>query len=65
MGSKRREIPASTGMTLTVCLARLESPAFPATALRMDVHPLIDHQPDPDYPGWWTWERRPTTASTR
>jgi uncharacterized protein (TIGR00369 family) len=22
----------------------------------MDVHPLIRHEPDPDYPGWWTWE---------
>lgn len=21
----------------------------------MDVHPLIQHQPDPDHPGWWTW----------
>ena len=21
----------------------------------MDVHPLIDHRPDPDHPGWWTW----------
>jgi len=24
----------------------------------MDVHPLIDHQPDPDNPGWWTWEAK-------
>ena len=22
----------------------------------MDVHPLIRHDPDPDHPGWWTWE---------
>ena len=22
----------------------------------MDVHPLIRHEPDPDHPGWWTWE---------
>ncbi|HYE27709.1 MAG TPA: PaaI family thioesterase [Allosphingosinicella sp.] len=22
----------------------------------MAVHPLIRHQPDPDHPGWWTWE---------
>ena len=22
----------------------------------MDVHPLIDHRPDPDHPGWWSWE---------
>ena len=21
----------------------------------MDVHPLIDHRPDPDHPGWWSW----------
>ena len=21
----------------------------------MDVHPLIQHQPDPDHPGWWSW----------
>jgi acyl-coenzyme A thioesterase PaaI-like protein len=21
----------------------------------MDVHPLIQHAPDPDHPGWWTW----------
>jgi acyl-coenzyme A thioesterase PaaI-like protein len=24
----------------------------------MDAHPLIDHQPDPDHPGWWTWAAR-------
>jgi hypothetical protein len=22
----------------------------------MDVHPLIEHQPDPDHPGWWSWD---------
>lgn len=22
----------------------------------MDVHPLIRHEPDPDHPGWWSWE---------
>lgn len=22
----------------------------------MDVHPLIGHAPDPDHPGWWTWD---------
>jgi uncharacterized protein (TIGR00369 family) len=22
----------------------------------MDVHPLIRHVPDPEHPGWWTWE---------
>jgi acyl-coenzyme A thioesterase PaaI-like protein len=27
----------------------------------MDVHPLIDHQPDPDHPGWWTWEAKRDT----
>lgn len=21
----------------------------------MDLHPLIDHRPDPDHPGWWSW----------
>ena len=20
------------------------------------MHPLIRHQPDPDHPGWWTWD---------
>jgi uncharacterized protein (TIGR00369 family) len=20
------------------------------------MHPLIRHEPDPDHPGWWTWE---------
>ena len=24
----------------------------------MDVHPLIRHEPDPDHPGWWTWDLR-------
>jgi len=22
----------------------------------MDVHPLIHHRPDPENPGWWTWD---------
>jgi uncharacterized protein (TIGR00369 family) len=22
----------------------------------MDVHPLIRHEPDPDHPGWWSWD---------
>ena len=22
----------------------------------MDVHPSIRHAPDPDHPGWWTWD---------
>ena len=22
----------------------------------MDIHPLIRHEPDPDHPGWWTWD---------
>jgi uncharacterized protein (TIGR00369 family) len=22
----------------------------------VDVHPLIRHVPDPDHPGWWTWD---------
>lgn len=25
----------------------------------MDVHPLIRHEPDPDNPGWWTWDVAP------
>lgn len=24
----------------------------------MDVNPIIRHQPDPDHPGWWTWDLR-------
>ena len=20
------------------------------------IHPLIRHEPDPDHPGWWTWD---------
>ena len=20
------------------------------------IHPLISHRPDPDHPGWWTWD---------
>ncbi|HEX8642642.1 MAG TPA: PaaI family thioesterase [Allosphingosinicella sp.] len=28
------------------------------------LHPLIRHVPDPDHPGWWTWDiaERPTGA---
>ncbi|HEU0134583.1 MAG TPA: PaaI family thioesterase [Allosphingosinicella sp.] len=26
-------------------------------------HPLIRHEPDPDHPGWWTWDL--TTEETR
>ena len=22
----------------------------------MDIHPAIRHAPDPDHPGWWTWD---------
>ena len=22
----------------------------------MDVHPAIRHEPDPEHPGWWTWD---------
>jgi uncharacterized protein (TIGR00369 family) len=22
----------------------------------MKLHPLIRHEPDPDHPGWWTWD---------
>jgi len=22
----------------------------------MDVHPAIRHAPDPDHPGWWSWD---------
>ncbi|WP_114953228.1 PaaI family thioesterase [Sphingosinicella terrae] len=22
----------------------------------MEIHPAIRHQPDPDHPGWWTWD---------
>jgi uncharacterized protein (TIGR00369 family) len=25
----------------------------------MDVHPAIHHAPDPDHPGWWTWDIAP------
>lgn len=27
----------------------------------MDVHPLIDHRPDPDHPGWWSWAAKTDT----
>ena len=26
------------------------------TPRAMDVHPLIRHAPDPDHPGWWSWD---------
>ena len=28
------------------------------------LHPLISHEPDPAYPGWWTWDvgKRPAGA---
>jgi len=22
----------------------------------LDVHPAIRHEPDPEHPGWWTWD---------
>lgn len=22
----------------------------------MNIHPAIRHEPDPDHPGWWSWE---------
>lgn len=22
----------------------------------MNIHPAIRHEPDPDHPGWWTWD---------
>jgi uncharacterized protein (TIGR00369 family) len=22
----------------------------------MDLHPAIRHEPDPDHPGWWSWD---------
>ena len=25
----------------------------------MDVHPAIRHEPDPDHPGWWSWDLSP------
>ncbi|MGE0178290.1 MAG: PaaI family thioesterase [Sphingomonas sp.] len=28
----------------------------------MDHHPLIHHAPDPDHPGWWTWDIQPEPA---
>jgi acyl-coenzyme A thioesterase PaaI-like protein len=34
----------------------LKGPGFAATPAAMDVHPLIHHVPDPDHPGWWTWD---------
>jgi uncharacterized protein (TIGR00369 family) len=26
------------------------------TVSKVDVHPLIRHEPDPDHPGWWSWD---------
>ncbi len=34
----------------------LPASSFPATHAGMDVHPLIRHQPDPNHPGWWSWD---------
>lgn len=31
----------------------------------MDVHPLIDHRPDPDHPGWWSWTVKTDTRFNR
>ena len=31
----------------------------------MDVHPLIRHEPDPDHPGWWSWDLAAAKASER
>jgi uncharacterized protein (TIGR00369 family) len=28
----------------------------------MNVHPSIRHQPDPEHPGWWTWDLRSDDA---
>ena len=25
----------------------------------MSLHPLIRHEPDPEHPGWWTWDLPP------
>jgi len=38
----------------TVCLKRHPFPVSDA-AMRT-IHPLIRHEPDPENPGWWTWE---------
>ena len=29
------------------------------------MHPLIRHEPDPDHPGWWTWELGGDEAQAR
>jgi uncharacterized protein (TIGR00369 family) len=34
----------------------LESPGLSSHCGAMDVHPLIHHAPDPEHPGWWTWD---------
>jgi acyl-coenzyme A thioesterase PaaI-like protein len=31
----------------------------------MDVHPLIDHRPAPDHPGWWSWTVKTDTRFNR
>ena len=31
----------------------MSAPSDPADR---PIHPLIRHAPDPDHPGWWTWE---------
>lgn len=33
----------------------LESALLSGHSASMDVHPLIDHRPDPNHPGWWNW----------
>ena len=35
--------------------ASLEPAPLSRHCVLMDVHPLIDHRPDPDHPGWWSW----------
>ena len=52
-------------MTSGAALLILNAPGFPATALGMDVHPLIRHEPDPDHPGWWSWDLRRRHALQR
>ena len=44
-------------------LTALPSPAIGSDSIApddgrrvMDVHPLIRHEPDPDHPGWWSWD---------
>ncbi len=42
-------LPMGEGVTLI-------RPPIPATTREMDVHPAIRHEPDPDHPGWWSWD---------